>query len=142
MANDVVTFPCKYLVFHSGYEYNLTTQEFIEEFKNFCYDLHVVPLYYYNKINSESIKQIQHAIIQINKELTFEDTSVLDRLVINKIPKSMIIKTDTFNRASNTFLKMDSLNYCAMGKIKEIKFISNREGLIDIVYVDVDAEAG
>ena len=140
--SNFVTFPCEYLVIHSGYEYNLTTKEHIENFKALCNNLNVIPLYYYEIKYDNPLHPTQGIILRINNSLTADDVSVADRLLANQISDCIVIKTDTFDKASKVFLEMESLDYYAMGNIKEIKFLTNKQGIIDIVYVTVDAEAG
>lgn len=151
MAN-IVTFPCEYLVFSSGYDERLIEPEHIPAFQQFCSSIGVIPVGvyqdHYNGHPNINIIPVRNGQIALNEIPTEEEQRIATNLnqIITQSNLArrgcIIFRVGSFENATKVFLSMKNLDYCGMYDLMDIKFLSNDKGMIDIVFVSVDAESG
>jgi hypothetical protein len=150
---DIVTFPCEYLVFSSGYDERLIDPDKVNDLTEFCAEHGVIPLFIYDfnyKTRAVNIRTfpINNGVIDLriipNQMEMAVNRSIAETLSRNNIADdgAIVFQVGNFENASNVFLNMGNLDYCNISHIMNIKFLRNQQGRINIVYVDVDAESG
>ncbi len=147
---DIVTFPCEYLVVHTGYTGRLLDEEKLEALQSFCKDQNVVPLFIYDTVwGSGQIEGLTIGDDTIINEFATEVDRALcqelyQRLERNNLYVSGIIvfKVETFENATKVFSNIGGLDYCYMGGLIDMKFLRGPQGNIDMAFVSFDCESG
>lgn len=148
---EVVTFPCEYLTFSTGYENELLKEEFMTRFSNFCAQRAVIPIAIYDIVYTLperpviTILPIRNGRITITADITeYEDqlaNELGERLFRNNLARAggVILRVGNFENASKVFLDMDVLEYCVIDSLGAIKFLHNAQGAIDLVCIEANA---
>jgi hypothetical protein len=123
--------PIKYLVVCTGYTERLLEDEFDEKLFDFSEKYNVTPFFiigpeYFDTPNAEDVQIATSIITRLNNEWR----------------SFVVFKVDSLATATKTSLNIKSLDYCSMYDIKDIKFLKNECGDIDIMYVKYDSESG
>lgn len=149
---NIVTFPCEYLAFSSGYDYRLLEPHNIKAFEDFCAEKGVIPTGIFQAnygtdpyISSIPVRDGRIVLDTIPTQEEQTKASELTRqLIQSKLANRgcIIFRVGSFDNATKVFLSMKELEYCGMYDLMDIKFSSNEQGMIDVVFVSVDAESG
>lgn len=151
---DIVTFPCEYLAYSTGYEDRLLDGRYVEEFSSFCiehgvtlitiYDPWRLRRYQTNDTTAVFTKVIATTLIEeFVTHLDRTANELIARLERNQLQRPcVILRVGTFDKATEIFLKIRSIDYCTTYGIDSIKLLKNEQNIIDLAYVEINAESG
>lgn len=146
---DITTFPCKYLVFSTGYEERIL--DALEHGQEIGIPAGITALGYMNEFSHQVIPFITvDETLKINTEQTEKSEEevyllieLLHRIRDNNLAKTGVaLQIGTFDKVMDTISAFKDMDYCAMYGLPTIKFLKNEEGVIDLAFVTMDAESG
>ena len=145
---DIVTFPCEYLMFSTGYEHRLMMPIITSRFEALCAEIEVIPLAIYQPTIDNPIPTVitvRNGHIVIDEEPTEEETTIASnisgRLWDNNLHHiGVILRVANFENATKIVTRMHTLKYCRIEDLRDIKFLRNEYGVIDIAYFDYNAD--
>lgn len=140
---------CELLVIKTGYTGRLTYPRYTRSILNeFCQKRNIIPLFIRDSVYGDG-KIVPFVMAADGKSIDYDAVSTSDQLdecirISERLSENnlsddgiVVFQVKSANQAADILESIDDLDYCRVHDITAIKFLHNKEGVIDLDYVEM-----